>query len=509
MMLPDTPLTLPDMLRMAAARDAQGPLLVWRDQTCSALQLWQTVQIWAGLMVAEGVRPGDRVAIWLPKQFDTLIAMWAASLAGAIFIPVNPALKPAQVVYILADSDARLLVSSRDRLQQLDGTAMTLQRWAVEEMADATGAAPPAIQQRSDDLAAILYTSGSTGKPKGVMLSHANLCLGAASVAHYLQLTPEDRLLCVLPLSFDYGLNQVTTAILTGAQAVLFDYLLPRDVLSAMAQHRITGLAGVPALWSQLVSLPWPAEIAQHLRYITNSGGRMPRAILDQLKLKAPSAEIFLMYGLTEAFRSTYLAPALVEQHPDSVGTAIPYAEVKIVRPDGSETAADEPGELVHMGPLVAQGYWRDAARTQERFRPAPPCAAEPGSPAVWSGDTARRDAQGLIYFVARDDEMIKSSGYRISPTEIEEILYDLPDLADAMVCGMFDDKIGESIIAVLAPRPGKQLDLAQVIAHCRQALPAYMVPTRLIMRDALPRNANGKLDRSRIATAVRQGDWQ
>jgi acyl-CoA ligase (AMP-forming) (exosortase A-associated) len=500
------PISLSALLKITADSMPDAPVLAWRDQTLSAVELWQLSQRWAAHMQAAGVRPKDRVAIWLPKQFETVIAMWAAAAAGVVFIPINPALKAAQVQHIMADSGAVLLVSSQDRLNQLDLDG-AICCWAVDHMELGPEAVLQVIAQSPDDLAAILYTSGSTGKPKGVMLSHANLTLGAQSVAHYLKLTSADRLLCILPLSFDYGLNQVITALLTGAQAVLFDYLLPRDVLGALLRYKITGLAGVPALWSQLVALnEWP-DLG--LRYVTNSGGRMPKAVLDQLRHNAPNAQIFLMYGLTEAFRSTYLDPAHIALNPDSVGTAIPFAEVKIVRPDGSETANDEIGELVHMGPLVAQGYWRDPARTAERFKPAPICASEPGSPAVWSGDKARRDGQGLIYFVARDDEMIKSSGYRISPTEIEEILYAMPEVADAVVLSVPDERIGEAIVAVVAPKAGLILNQQSILAQCRRALPSYMVPTKLLVREALPRNANGKLDRSGIAAAARSGEMQ
>jgi acyl-CoA ligase (AMP-forming) (exosortase A-associated) len=500
------PISLSALLKTIAETSPGAPVLAWRDQTLSAAGLWQMSQRWAAYMQTAAVGPGDRVAIWLPKQFETVIAMWAAAAAGGVFIPINPALKAAQVQHILNDSGAVLLVSSQDRLNQLDINA-TVICWAVDKMEPWPDATLHKVDQSADDLAAILYTSGSTGKPKGVMLSHANLTLGAQSVAHYLKLTSADRLLCLLPLSFDYGLNQVITALLTGAQAVLFDYLMPRDVLGALARYNITGLAGVPALWSQLAALnDWPVMA---LRYLTNSGGRMPKAVLDQLQYKAPDAQIFLMYGLTEAFRSTYLDPAQIAFNPDSVGTAIPFAEVKIVRPDGSETATDEIGELVHMGPLVGQGYWRDPARTAERFKPAPKCASQPGSPAVWSGDKARRNAQGLIYFVARDDEMTKSSGYRISPTEIEEILYAMPEVADAVVLSVPDEHIGEAIVAVVAPKANMILNEQTILAHCRSALPSYMVPTKFVLREALPRNANGKLDRSGIAVVVRSGNVQ
>jgi acyl-CoA ligase (AMP-forming) (exosortase A-associated) len=275
------------------------------------------------------------------------------------------------------------------------------------------------------DMAAILYTSGSTGKPKGVVLSHRNMVTGAKSVASYLENRTSDRILAVLPFSFDYGFSQLSTSFVAGACCVLMDYLLPRDVLRAVERKSITGLAAVPPLWVQLAALLWPASVRKHLRYITNSGGAMPGATLAALRAALPDTKVFLMYGLTEAFRSTYLSPDQVERRPDSIGKAIPNAEILVVREDGSRCAPGEPGELVHRGSLVSLGYWNDRQKTAERFRPAP--GQDPGlvltELAVWSGDTVRTDEEGYIYFIGRRDEMIKTSGYRVSP-RVEEIVY-------------------------------------------------------------------------------------
>jgi acyl-CoA synthetase (AMP-forming)/AMP-acid ligase II len=233
---------------------------------------------------------------------------------------------------------------------------------------------PPAAPQRviDGDMAAILYTSGSTGRPKGVVLSHRNVVAGAVSVSQYLENTPQDRILSVLPLSFDYGLSQLTTAFHVGACAVLMNYLLPRDVIRAVERERITGLAAVPPLWVQLAQLDWPATVTDHLRYITNSGGHMPKPTLDGLRARLPKTRPFLMYGLTEAFRSTYLPPEEVDRRPDSMGRAIPNAEILVVREDGTPCAPGEPGELVHRGIHVALGYWNDVEKTAERYKPAP-----------------------------------------------------------------------------------------------------------------------------------------
>ena len=355
-------------------------------------------------------------------------------------------------------------------------------------------------------MAAILYTSGSTGKPKGVVLSHRNMLAGAHSVAEYLDNRPDDRLLAVLPFSFDYGLSQLTTAFVAGARAVLMDYLLPRDVVQRVAREGITGLAAVPPMWVQLATLEWPAAAVDSLRYITNSGGAMPRATLAALRRALPKTNAFLMYGLTEAFRSTYLPPAEIDRRPDSIGKAIPNAEILVVREDGTPCAPGEPGELVHRGALVGMGYWNDPAKTAERFRPAP--GQYPGLPipelAVWSGDTVRMDEDGFLYFIGRKDDMIKTSGYRVSPTEIEEV----PTAAvrrRKWRRWAFPTRRWARRSSRSSNRCTRRLAKATLIAYCKQHLPNFMVPLQIIARATdLPRNPNGKIDRKHLVEELR-----
>jgi len=351
-------------------------------------------------------------------------------------------------------------------------------------------------------MAAILYTSGSTGNPKGVVLSHRNMVAGAKSVSQYLENTADDRILSVLPLSFDAGLSQLTTAFNVGAKVVLLNYLLARDVVRACAEERITGLTGVPPLWIQLAEIEWPDSASQSMRYFANTGGRMPRATLDRLRIVMPRAKPYLMYGLTEAFRSTYLDPTEVDRRPDSIGKAIPNAEILVVRPDGQLCDADEPGELVHRGALVAMGYWNDAERTSERYKPAPgqPSGISIPEIAVWSGDIVRRDAQGFLYFVGRRDEMIKTSGYRVSPTEVEEVVYSTGLIGAAAAIGVSHSRLGQAIVIVATPPVGGRLDGEALLSECRRAMPQYMVPARIIERADLPRNPNGKIDRKALA---------
>ena len=281
---------------------------------------------------------------------------------------------------------------------------------------------------------------------------------------------------------------------------VPIEYLSARDVIKAVEAHGITTLAGVPPLWVQLVEAPWPPRAALSLRRLTNSGGRLPVSIVRRLRELFPAAEIYLMYGLTEAFRSTFLDPALLDEHPDSIGAAVPFAEVMTSRADGSLCAPGEEGELVHAGPLVARGYWNDPERTAQRFRPAPP-GSRYGGIAVWSGDRVRADERGLLYFVGREDMMIKTSGNRVSPTEIEEAAAASGVVAEAMALGLPDDRLGEAIVLVVRGTGGEAE--AELRNHLRRELPNFMQPAHIVWRDELPRGANGKLDRESIRSEL------
>ncbi|MFD2797240.1 acyl-CoA ligase (AMP-forming), exosortase A system-associated [Promicromonospora vindobonensis] len=523
-----------------------APALSSRDSTLTYAQLWRAARQAAAQLGGLGVARHDRVAVYLEKRFETVAALWGTSVAGGVFVPVNPLLKGTQVAHVVRDSGARVLVTSSGRLAAVrdkladtglsavllvdqpegaedaspadDLPGVTVHRWASAPGAGANpvGAPLPGTPQAGPDtdVAAILYTSGSTGAPKGVVLSHRNLIAGAASVSGYLRNTADDVLLAVLPLSFDAGLSQLTTAFAVGAHVVLLDYLLPRDVTATCEQYGVTGITGVPPLWTQLAAATWPPDARSSLRYFANTGGRMPQALLRELRAVFPTAVPYLMYGLTEAFRSTYLDPAQVDRRPDSIGRAIPNAEVLVLRPDGTRCADDEPGELVHRGSLVALGYWNDPERTAARFRPVPgydePWRAAP-EPAVWSGDTVVRDAEGYLYFVGRADEMIKTSGYRVSPTEVEEAALGTGLVREAVALGVPDARLGQRIVLVAAA-PGAAgakgagddpVDLDRLRKEMRQVLPAFMVPAEVHLAASLPRTPNGKLDRTAIRDQV------
>lgn len=467
--------------------------LVTKDGILDYAALEAAVGALAGGLRAHGLKAGARVASWLPKTKLTSLLPLACARAGLVHVPINPLLKRAQAAHILADSGAGLLIGGAARLQSLEEGDLPADCGALDEAEAGTlfdGAPLGPSSADPDALAALLYTSGSTGRPKGVMLSHANMWLGAVSVAHYLRLSAEDRVLAVLPFSFDYGQNQLFSTWAAGGAVVPLEFLTARDVIRAVKAHEISTLAGVPPLWVQLVEADWPGEAARSLRRLTNSGGKLSPSVIRRMREVFPSADIYSMYGLTEAFRSTYLEPELLNTHLESMGKAIPFAEIMVIDGEGKE--ADE-GELVHAGPLVAQGYWQDPVRTAERFKPAP-AGSSYGGMAVWSGDRVRRDADGLLYFVGREDGMIKTSGNRVSPTEVEEAVVASGFATEAVALGLPDPRLGEAIALVLRPdRSGEEPALR---AWLRQQLPNFMQPGPILWRDELPRSPNGKLDR-------------
>lgn len=506
-----------ELIFSAADRSPDIQALRYEEQTLDYTELAEAVRTSANGLRALGLKRGERVAVYLEKRLETVVALFSIAAAGGVFVPVNPVLKPDQVKHILLDCEVKMLLTSHQRWSVLQEV---LQPWLFLRtvmLVDAQQEVPEpvaglfienwAVAQKMEyvanpvtvidiDVAAILYTSGSTGKPKGVVLSHRNLVAGARSVTHYLGNTCEDRILTALPLSFDYGLSQLTTAFYSRATNVLMNYLLPQDIINMVDEQAITGLAAVPPLWIQLAQLE--CEKMTSLRYITNSGGVMPRTTLERLRCALPKTKVFLMYGFTEAFRSTYLAPEELDRRPDSIGKAIPNAEVWLIREDGSRCVPGETGELVHRGALVAMGYWNDKVKTAQYFKPIHTVEGVPVNEiAAWSGDTVRMDREGFMYFVERRDEMIKSSGYRISPTEIEEVIYSLESVAEAIAIGVPHTLMGQAIAVIVVTQTKQLLDEEAVRAVCKQRLPAFMQPHYLEFRqESLPRNPNGKVDR-------------
>lgn len=478
----------------------------------------------ASRLQAYGLERGDRVAFFLPKSFEECAAIFGISLAGGVLVPINPLLKAQQARHIIDDCDARFLIAdpalwheSRELLGDAPSLTCTLVTGQIHEpdgeMLDK--GRHPIIQNAfadeassfvtsaaiGEDLAAILYTSGSTGRPKGVMVSHRNLLAGTRIVINYLHITSDDRILSILPFSFDYGLNQLLTAVQERAATVLLTFRFGQDIVRTLSDERITGLAGVPSIWAILTRAEKSLRQTppSHLRYITNSGGAVPSEMAGKLRTLLPETDIVLMYGLTEAFRSTYLPPDQVESHPTSMGRAIPECEVFLVNDHGQRCQPGEPGILVHRGPTVSLGYWNRPEDTERVLRQNPLIAKDQGADIVcYSGDLAVQDEQGLFYFVGRNDAMIKSSGHRISPTEVEEVLMASGRFTQVAVIGLPDPVAGQRVHAVAIAK-SEDMDGAAALAACATNLPSYMVPREVELVEQLPLSQNGKVDYKRL----------
>jgi acyl-CoA ligase (AMP-forming) (exosortase A-associated) len=512
--------TVYDLLRGNLDGGADHPALVLDGATLSYGALGREAAAAAAWLHDAGVRRGDRVAIHLHKSFEEVIATFAVARLGAVAVNLNYQWTVPQLEHVRADCGFRVLVTDARKARQL-APAGALEHLAAVLVKGKPPAHPsltawaelprdvPAPDARviDADLAALLYTSGSTGRPKGVMFTHANVVQGARIVAGYLGNGPRDRVLGLLPMSFDYGLSQVTTMFLVGGTVVLQPVMMPAEIVRTVGAQGVTGLAAVPTVWVQLVryleELGTEAS-ALPLRYVTNSGGKIPGTILEAMPRVLPGVAIYLMYGLTEAFRSTYLPPELFQRKAGSIGQAVPNQEVFVVDPARGQCGPGDVGELIHRGSLVSRGYWGDPGLTAERLRPNPHLASLIGDePVLHSGDLVRLDDEGDLWFVGRADGMIKCSGYRISPTEVEEVLYQSDIVEDAVAFGVPDELLGQAVHVAVALRPGRPGDEAGLRRFCDPRMPNYMAPARVRIWDgALPRTANGKLDRPAIIRA-------
>jgi len=449
----------------------------------------------AEALAQTGVNPADRVAIFLPRGAEAASAFFGAVAAGTIAIMVNESLRWRQIEYILEHSSARILLTSEDMLRRLS-KPMTIPTPIIRiDDIPRSGTFQP-LPRLDNDVAQIVYTSGSTGLPKGVVISHANLWAGMQAVVDYLGITENDRIASLLPFSFDYGFNQLLCCVGTGATLVVETSPIPRRILETLRLQRVTVLPAVPPLWLQLLSVEaFRTERLEDLRNMTNTGGRLPVDAVRKLRQAQPHADLVLMYGLTEAFRSSYLSPDKADQKPSSVGQAIPGAEILVLREDLTPCEPGEIGQLTHRGPTVALGYWNNQEATDRVFRPNPlrPSGTPPSERVVFSGDLVYRDEEGDLFFVSRPDRMIKTLGYRVSPDEVVDVLYASGEIVEAVVSAEPDELRGSRIVAYVVLAEDGSLD--RLKAFCAREMPRYMQPSRIEGRQTLSRTASGKHD--------------
>lgn len=494
-----------EFMSRAAEQWPDRPLLVEHDKRSTFAEVQGRVVAFAGAYRTCGVRPGDRVCILLPRGDAAIAAFFGALAVGAIGCIVNEGYRSRQIRVVLADTGAKVIVASDELWEPLredpPSRVLRLDPSSIPEPEN-----HHSLGHSHSVAAQITYTSGSTGGPKGVLASHANLWAGATVVPNYLGLTPDDRIASLLPFSTVYGFSQLTCAIATGATLVIERSTLARDIFAGLDRERVSVVAGVPSTWMQLIQGGMQETPLRSLRIATCAGGRLAPEIVRTLRQVQTHAEVFLMYGLTEVFRSAYLRPHEVDVHPDSMGRAVPGAEIFVLRDDGTPCDAGEVGELVHRGPTVAMGYWNDSDLTARVFRTLPIFGAGEGNSerVVYSGDLVKRDEHGLLYFVGRRDRMIKTLGYRVSPEEVTDVLVASKLTREAAVTSEPDPLRGERIVAHVSLRDGASL--VDVRRFCGVELPRYMQPTRYELYDTLPRNPAGKVDMLALRETVGTG---
>jgi acyl-CoA ligase (AMP-forming) (exosortase A-associated) len=504
------------MLRSSTARHPGKEAVVHGSRRLNYREVADSCASIAQGLRSASMRRGDRVGIYLDPSVEQVLSIFSISQAGGVYVPINTVLMPEQVAHIARDCGMKALITTPDKLAALSSALhdiSSLQFFVLTGQSSRRADSKPILVFEdmlrlptaegwsdwgiSSDLAAILYTSGSTGKPKGVMLSHANVMAGSTIVSTYLEITDRERILAVLPFSFDAGMNQLMTAFEQGATIVLIKFVFAKEIIDALLAERITALAGVPTVWSLLANGGILKYKFPDLRYITNTGGAMPQAVLKVLREALPSTRIFLMYGLTEAFRSTYLPPEELDRRPTSMGKAIPDTEILVLNERGERCQPGEVGELVHRGPTVSMGYWGNPEATDRVLKPNPLLPPELGDceKVCYSGDLVKMDDDGFLYYVGRRDTMIKSSGYRISPTEVEEVLFQTGQIRQAAVIGIPDEVLGQTIKAFVVAKDGAPLDCDAIQDFCVEKMPRHMVPKQFEVLTELPKTSSGKVD--------------
>ncbi|MEO8039217.1 MAG: AMP-binding protein [Betaproteobacteria bacterium] len=505
-------------LQRSAAQFSDKTALVFEDQRFCYRWIEEQANRLANGLIGVGVGRGDRVAVCLDNSVEAVLSIFAILKAGAVFVLLNPAIKPEKFSFMLNDSGAGTLITRAWKAAALGtnmletpiletlliaGSAADVQHeskrvvsWNDLMAEYREFAAPPAMPGIDLDLAGLVYTSGSTGRPKGAMMSHLNMVAAATSVTEYLENTASDVILSVLPLSFSYGLYQVLTAFQVGATVVLEkSFAYPHSVLQRMTEEQATGFAIVPTIAATLLQLDLSEHPMEHLRYLTNAGAALPPERVPQLRKRFPGTKLFLMYGLTECKRVSYLAPDQVDRRPDSVGKAMPNMEAYVVDESGRQLPPGEVGELVVRGANVMRGYWNLPDETERVLRPGP----VPGERVLHTGDLFRTDGEGYLYYVGRRDDMIKSRGEKVSPTEVENVLYRLDGVSLAAVVGVPDPVLGSAVKAIITLKDGVELSENDVLRHCARFLEEFMLPKVLEFRTTMPRSDSGKIDKRQL----------
>jgi long-chain acyl-CoA synthetase len=475
-------------------------------------------------LLSKGLKKGDRVAIYMDNTWHCIVSIYGILMAGGTFLLINPQTKHEKLDFILRDSGASILLSDShlttalNKLIKAPPSMLELLIYSGERQLENTSPGQLDVQRFSEidgvdssphdtaniiasDLAALIYTSGSTGEPKGVMHTHLSMVFALTSIIEYLRLDESDRILNVLPLSFDYGLYQLLMSVWLGATLVLErSFTYPARILQRLVENKVTVFPGVPTIFSMLIAQyknkPYTLD---SISKITNTAAALSSSMITPLKAIFPNALIFKMYGLTECKRTCYLEPELIDTHADSVGKAIPGTEVFLMSPDGQRLGPGDTGILHVRGPHLMLGYWNRPEQSAEMLIPG----ALPNERYLCTHDWFRMDRDGFLYFVGRNDDIIKSRGEKVSPIEVENALLSLDGISEAAVIGVPDELLGQAIKAFITLAPNSDLNDKVIRKFCMSRLENFMVPKYIEFIQTMPKSANGKIDKKALSSMV------
>jgi acyl-CoA synthetase (AMP-forming)/AMP-acid ligase II len=466
---------------------------------------------------ARGLCRGDRVVIFMDNTWQCAVSIYGVLIAGGVFVIVNPQTKPDKLAFILRDSDALVLLIEANLLRVFASVTDQLPKLkvlctfeskplptGVENMHDALAnmpIKPPSQSLISKDLAALIYTSGSTGEPKGVMHTHQSMLFALQSLVEYLRLDNTDRIMCLLPLAFDYGLYQLLMTFYTGSTLILErSFTYPAQALNVMEAEGVTVFPGVPTIFAMMLATHDHKPLCfPKIRRVTNTAAALPPSFNKRLREIFPSADIYRMYGLTECKRVSYLPPEQIDQKPESVGIAIPGTEVMVLDSAAQPVKPGEIGTLYVRGSHVMLGYWNQPEESAHMLKQG----LLPGESILCTHDLFTVDEDNYLYFIGRTDDIIKSRGEKISPLEVETVVYGIIGIREVAVIGMVDPLLGQSVIAFVTVIKGSSLTEGQVKKFCKDKLEAFMIPKHVKFLSELPKSANGKTDKKALAALL------
>jgi len=510
---------LGEALLNSAEKNPTGTAVIVKEEEYSYWELATSAEKFARYLISSGIKKGDRVAIYMDNSWPAIVAIYGATLAGAVFLVINPQTKSDKLQYILNDCKAKILVTGVtlsnefvpavaevESLEEIVivGSIETMEVYAecsmikfsfIVNSASCTAQFPNIIP---NDLAALIYTSGSTGFPKGVMMTHQSMVFTSWSLIEYLRLTEEDRILLLLPLAFDYGLYQLIMAITTGGTLIVEQsFIFTASIYRNIERYQPTVFAGVPTIYAMMIAASKERNLSFNcIQKVTNTAATLPAEFIPDLKTIFPNALIFKMYGLTECKRVCYLEPELIDLKPSSVGKAIPGTEVFLLSPEGNPVAVGEQGILHIRGPHVMAGYWNKPELTNEMLKPG----VIPGERILCSNDWFKMDQDGDLYFMGRNDDIIKTRGEKVSPIEIENIVYQMDGVREVAAMGVPDEVMGEMIVVYLTTHESAELSEKEVQRQCMKHLEQFMIPQKVIFIEEMPKSLNGKINKKELA---------